>query len=116
MERWREEVFESDKMNMSEEAAKEWIAYCDTIDRLKKNKDFQLFMDVYTRHEVMRLSGLLTENAIVMSDSKKQIIDNIVDEIKATSLLRNYINNGISKIRMMAEKKLEDIKMEQEHN
>lgn len=107
------ESFEGNKVNMSKEDAKSWIEYCDTIERLKQNPDFQKFIEVYTRSEILRGAYLLTDVSITMNRDKDQIEQNIINDIKASSSLRNYLVIAIPRQRELAQKTLDDYAAEE---
>lgn len=86
-----EKDFEGSKINMSKEDAERWMKYIEAVNRLKQNPDFRLFFDVYTRSELLRSAYLLTDAHVESNKDKHQIQENLIENIKAASSLRNYI-------------------------
>lgn len=110
-----EKDFEGNKMNMSKEDAERWLKYVEAIDRLKKNQDFQLLFDIYTRSEILRASYLLSDDVVNNSVNKNQIKENLTEKIKASAAFHNYIKIDIENMRQAATNTLTAYREEEAH-
>ena len=108
-----ESTFQGNKQTMSREDAERWIKYCDAIERLRKNPDFQMMFKVFTEQEVLRMSYMMSDEVVALNVNKGQLTEALIDGIKACGRFRNYILHEIPAMRDRAQNTIDSYREEE---